>query len=285
MQRNGLLLVLVSTLGYACLPLFTKALYNIGGLEPFDILSWRFLLAVPLAWMLIAAFRMRPAISPMPKARLLILGALFSGVATFAFFALQRVNASLYTVLLYTYPAIVALMSAVLGEKLPLRAWMALGLTLVGVVLTVPDLSTGLSGDLLGVLLCLGNAASYAVYLILSARWMKGRAGPVASSWTITGSLIPLAALALVRPLSAPPVATSWLVLLGLAVISTVIPIIAMHSGVQRLGAARASIVATLEPLLVIILAVVLLGEQIAPVQLFGGALILISVLLLTLRR
>jgi drug/metabolite transporter (DMT)-like permease len=69
-----------------------------------------------------------------------------------------------------------------------------------------------------------------------------------------------------------------------MAGLSTVFPIFFLNAGIQKLGATKASITGTIEPVLTILWAVLLLGETIQSVQLVGGVLILISVILLQVR-
>jgi drug/metabolite transporter (DMT)-like permease len=63
--------------------------------------------------------------------------------------------------------------------------------------------------------------------------------------------------------------------------LSTVLPILTLFVGIAYLGASNASILSTLEPLITILLAAVLLKERVAPLQYLGGCLIVASVLLL----
>jgi drug/metabolite transporter (DMT)-like permease len=78
-----------------------------------------------------------------------------------------------------------------------------------------------------------------------------------------------------------PATATGWLAIAGIAVLSTVVAITLFFAGLDRIGPTRASTLSTIEPLCTVLLAAVVLGETIAPVQLAGGALILGAVLLL----
>jgi drug/metabolite transporter (DMT)-like permease len=209
-----------------------------------------------------------------------------------AFFGVERVPVSLYTVLIYTYPALVAVGAILFGERLSGRGWMALGLTLIGVVLTVPNLFQGFSGvDPIGVLLVLANAATYAVYILLSNRTIKGVTDlSTASAWSISGSLIFALIVVVIRALqsgstSIPPNLNVWAGFLGLVVISTVIPIFAFYAGMHRLGAPRAAIISMIEPVLTLVWAVLIRHENLQWVQLLGAAFILVSVVLLQLGR
>jgi drug/metabolite transporter (DMT)-like permease len=293
--RDGLLLIVIASAGYAMFPIFTKTLLDTKQFEPLDILILRFLLATPITW-LVMFFRnrtvsnvgegLRPSpTKPLPRIRLLGMGVIFVMTSASAFFTLQRLPASTYTVILYSYPAMVAIISWLLGERLAGRAWLALALTLAGIILTVPDFGGGL-GDLTGLLLGLSNAGFYAAYIVLSGRLLKGHTDLAgASAWSITGSFLLLVSLALVRGVAWPADLATWARLFGLAIFSTVIPIFAFYAGMQKLGAARAAILSTIEPLFTLGLAYLLLNERIEPVQLFGGALILVSVILLQTGR
>jgi drug/metabolite transporter (DMT)-like permease len=174
-------------------------------------------------------------------------------------------------------------MSALLGERLSRRAWAALGLALVGVVLTIPDLGAGFSGSSgAGVLLALVNALAVAVYFILNNRLLRGHTGLAhASAWVISGALVVMLILALGRPVNPAPDTASWLNLLALALVCTVLPVFTLTAGIQKLGASKAAIAGTFEPVLTIILAALILGESAQPGQLIGGAFILASIVLL----
>lgn len=60
---------------------------------------------------------------------------------------------------------------------------------------------------------------------------------------------------------------STWVLLLALAVVSTVMPIFCLTTGLSKLGAAKAAIVGTVEPVLTTILAMIFLGEQMQPLQ------------------
>ena len=208
---RGFLLVLLASAGYAFFPIFTRMLYADGRFGALDVLVWRFLLAAPVIW---AALNLIPQRSDakngvptqesgkvrLPVRGLLLLGGLFAVLAATALMALERLPASAYIVIIYTYPALVALLSLViLRERLPGIGWLALGLTLIGVVLTVPTLFSDLqqvdadrqSVLVAGVIFTLVNALLYALYIVLSGRLLRGQSELAkASAWGITGSAV-----------------------------------------------------------------------------------------------
>lgn len=294
-QRDGLLLILVSAAGYSFFAIFTKFVYDNSVFSPLDILVWRFIIAAPITWMAMAWMKRRQPVTnggQMPRARLIGMGLLFGVVAMVAFFAVERLPVSLYTVLIYTYPAMVAIGAVLFGERMSRRGWSALGLTLIGVVLTVPNLFQGLSGiDPLGVVLVLANAGSYALYILLSNRTLQGVTDlSMASTWSITGSFIYVLVVIIGRgtqgsPTAIPDNPSVWAGLLGLAVVSTVIPIFAFYAGMHRVGAPRAAIISMFEPVLTLLWAVTIRHESLQLVQIVGAVFILISVMLLQLQR
>jgi drug/metabolite transporter (DMT)-like permease len=88
-------------------------------------------------------------------------------------------------------------------------------------------------------------------------------------------------ATALQRPL-APALIPSeaWLGILGVGVLATFVAIVAFYAGAQRVGAAQAALISTVEPIWTITLAAILFGELLQPIQLVGGVLIIGGVLL-----
>lgn len=283
-QRSGMLLILIAAAGYACLPIFAKWAYD-AGLSPQAVVTWRFMIAAPCIWLL--ARRRGPSLEMLPVWPLLGAGLLFGLLALIAFAALERIPASLYTVLVYIYPACVTLISLLLGEKLHGWGWLALAMAFAGVVLTVPNIERGFAGgDPLGLFMGVSNAVLYAVYIVLTGRLLRGRGDMLrAGALSITGSLALLLALAPFYGLQAPADWQGWGSVLGVAILSTVIPAFTFLAGVQKLGAPRASIISTVEPVITLALAFALLGETFTPVQMLGGALILASPVLLQLRR
>jgi drug/metabolite transporter (DMT)-like permease len=303
-ERDGMLLVLASVTGYSMLPVFIKAL-QVAGLSSLDIATWRFALAVPLFWLMVRALRMPKGDRPLPRGKLLVMGILLATAAVLTFWGFERMPAGTFVVLFYTYPAMVAVLSALLGERLPPAGWGALLLTTIGIILTVPDFGQGIGSDsFVGVVLALISAFIVAVYFILSGRLLKGHTAlGAASAWTTTGALLTLLVLIPFRALQMPgsfsdhlgeiifsmpllaanhPNGTElWLKLLAIATVSTVLGSFFLTIGIQKVGAARASIVGTVEPILTLIFTRVFLGEEMLPVQLIGGSLIVASLILI----
>lgn len=286
-QRQGVILIVLAAAGYAMLPIFAKWAYA-AGLEPLDVVTWRFLFATPVIWLLARRFGSAGDAAKLPRVKLLLMGGVFGIAAMLAFFSLDRIPASTYIVLAYLYPAFVAVFSMFNGEYLSSLGWSALVITIIGVALTVPDFMTGFeNSDPIGMLLGVLNGFGYSIYIVLSNRLLRGQTAlGHASALSITGSLIVLLIVALgITGLNVPPDFQTWMVIVGVALTSSVLPIFAFYAGMQRLGAPQAAILSTIEPILVVLLSTLLLGERMLPIQIVGGALILLGAVLLQVKN
>jgi drug/metabolite transporter (DMT)-like permease len=279
----GTTLVLLSAAGYALLPIFLKIAYEEADFLPTELLMWRFLLATAITWGIVISRGEAKYVRQLTRQqiiKLLSIGVLFSMAALCAFLALDRIPATTYTVLLYSYPATVAILSMTLyREQLSILKWMAIGLTFAGCILTVGGKIEG--GDPIGIVLVLGNATLYALYLVFSAHSKIKVPAFLFSALSMCGMVIGIAPVAVLGGFSAPDSMLGWGVLLALVVFSTLVPMIAILEGMRHIGAPTAAILSTIEPVLTVILAALLLKEEITLLQYAGGALIFASVLML----
>ena len=284
-ERDGLIYLTAAVIGYSFLPIISKLILDTG-MHPLDVAMWRFIIAVPSIWLLIRVLNVPKPAQPLPRLRVVGLGFFLGIAAITVFFGLQYIPPGTYTVLFYTHPTIIALMVVLLGERLPGITWVALGLTLVGVVLTVPDLqesASGLSnGNLIGVIFALANAFAVSVYFIANERVLRGRTGLArASGYVLTGALLTILAAQLIRGEVHLPPENAIILLLALALVCTVLPVFSLINGIQKLGSPRASILSTIEPVLTLVLSMLLLDERLLPLQWIGSGLIIGSVILL----
>jgi drug/metabolite transporter (DMT)-like permease len=109
----------------------------------------------------------------------------------------------------------------------------------------------------------------------------QGSSVALSTAIIIPGALFALAPIGIAFGLQAPRLLQGWLAILGLSVISTVLSIMLVFAGTLKIGASKASILSTVEPVLTVVWAAILLGEHIEPAQYIGGVLIVTSVILL----
>lgn len=291
-EQVALFYLFLSIIGYSFLPIFGRMIYPVSDniLTPIDVAFWRFVVATPAIWLMV---RFTPSVKHAQAddrqqvGRLLALGFLYMLSAIGAFAGLLYLNASTFTALFYTYPAMVAVISLFMGVRLPLKSWVAIGLVLVGVFLTVPEFNLS-GGDtvFLGIIIGLLTALAVAVYyLFIQEVMIKSHSTVRATAWIITGNLISLVLLLPFGGLRLPPNWESVAVLVGLGTISTALPIFWVNIAVQPLGATRTALISSSQPVLTIIMAAVLLGESSTPLQWLGAGLIVLAVVILQWRK
>jgi drug/metabolite transporter (DMT)-like permease len=289
MRSSGTLMCLGSGAAFGAMAVFGKLAYGEGA-SVGTLLSVRFVFAATLFWALVlagGAAREVRALARRDVAAGLGLGACGYALQSGCYFAaLQRIDASLLSLLLYTFPAMVAAAAIALGrERIDGRRLAALGLALCGLVLVVAGAGTG-ALDPLGAALALAAAIVYSIYILVSDG-VVGRMRPqVLSALVCTGAAASLiagsAALGELRPGALTAGGWGWLACLS--VVSTVVAISLLFAGLKRVGPTTASILATIEPLVTVVLAFVVFGETLGPLQLVGGALVLCAVLVLNAR-
>jgi drug/metabolite transporter (DMT)-like permease len=289
MRSSGTLMCLGSGAAFGAMAVFGKLAYDDGATVG-TLLAARFALAAALFWALVLGSGAASEVRSLGRRDLgigLALGLCGYALQSGCFFAaLERLDASLLSLLLYTFPAIVAVAAVAIGrERMNRRRAAALGLALGGLVLVLAGAGTG-ALDPLGAALGIGAALVYSTY-ILTSEGIAGRVSPrLLSALVCTGAAVVLtAATALLGDLRPGDVTgAGWGWLACLAVVSTVGAISMFFAGLDRVGPTTASILSTVEPVVTVLLAFLVFGETLAAVQLAGGALVLAAVLALAVR-
>jgi drug/metabolite transporter (DMT)-like permease len=295
----GITLVLVSACAFGSGGLFAQPVYDTG-VGWHTLSAWRFGFGALSAWLWCLAWSERRRGLRFLNRRTLgvavALGILYTGNSGTYYAGLETVPVSLAALIVYIYPAVVAVLSLRYGRRLEgRRAWFALGLALVGVALALGGIPDDALPPITGLVLIVVSPLIYSVWIILSARLSGERketggdasdagadaaaatalmmTGTAATYW-LTGLLfgVPLA------PTEIPSAA--WPGLVGVGVVATFVAIQTFYAGARRVGAAQAALVSTIEPFYTIALAAILFGESLAPLQLAGGALIILGVLI-----
>lgn len=214
---------------------------------------------------------------------------LFAGfglVSIAAFFfvyltAIERTSVATAAILLYTAPAFVVVLSSILfGELLTRTKIGTVLLAFTGCVLVVRGYDPGsLRLNLPGVLAGLGSGFTYALYSIFgkTALWRYSPMTTLAYALGF-GTVFLGAAAAATGALAASHPPQGWLWILYLALITTLLAQWLYLVGLRQIEAGRASLVATIEPVVAAVLGFGILGERMEPLQILGGVLILTAV-------
>jgi drug/metabolite transporter (DMT)-like permease len=290
MRPSGTLLCLASGVAFGALAVFGKLAYGEGATVG-TLLSVRFLLAAALFWAVILArggARELRALRRRDVAVGLGLGACGYALQSGCYFAaLQRIDASLLSLLLYTFPAMVAIAAIALGrERVDGRRLASLAPAFGGLALVVAGAGAG-ALDPLGAALALGAAVVYRAYILVSDHVSARLRPQVLAALVCTGAAAPLTVGSLLLGELRPGALTvaGWGWLACLAGVSTVAAISLLFAGLPRVGPTTASILATVEPLVTVLLAFLAFGEVLGATQLVGGAFVLVAVLVPSVRR
>lgn len=277
----GVGLALTSAASFGVMPVLAKVAYD-DGAEPIGVLTVRFVLAAALL-LLLARVRREALPRGRSGATLVTLGAVgYVGMSLCYFFALERISAGLTALLLYFYPALVVLLGALLLRNRPRPAALAcVAVATVGTVLTIGPVQ---GGQTLGVALGLGSALVYATYILISSK-VSG-VGPFATAATVmsAGAVVMLGLAAATRP-GLPSSPTAWLALAGVALVGGVLAVTTFFAALALLGPTDTAVVSTVEPVVSIGVAALVLGERLGPVQIAGGAVVLVAVAVLARLR
>jgi drug/metabolite transporter (DMT)-like permease len=284
MPPAGALFCLASAAAFGAMGVFGKLAYDEGATVG-TLLATRFVLAAALFWLFVVCARgarhLR-ALSRRDVSIALALGAVGYGAQAGGYFAaLERLDASLLALLVYTFPVIVTVAAIALRrESASRRSALALALASTCLVLVLAGAAAG-TLDGLGTVLGLGAALVYSAY-ILSSEGVAARVGPLALTTLVcTGAAMTLTLAGFARgdldPGRVSAAGFAWLS--SLALVSTVGAVALFFAGLRRVGPTAASILSTLEPVVTVALAFVVFSESLGPAQLAGGALVLSAVL------
>jgi drug/metabolite transporter (DMT)-like permease len=285
--RFGYLYVALAAVLFATSGTAAKFLFR-SGITPYQLIQLRTTLA--FATLLIWIALKHPAllkisISDIPY--FMALGVLGIGAAQFLYlFAISKINVAAAILLHYTGPVFVALYVAVVRRQKPgMISVLAICGTLAGCYLMVGAYNLQLlTLNRIGIISGLLAAVAFATYSILSEYGMRKY-----RLWTVLLYGMLFAALmwnilhppleALLQPYAA--VQWGWILFIGIA--GTVLPFGLYFEGIKRIQPTHASITATLEPISAGVIAGIFLGDVMLPLQIVGGVIVIVSIILLQL--
>ena len=281
-SARGALWAVASATAYSLSSVVGKDLLD--SLGPASLLFWRFSIAAVVLW--IGALLWCRAGGPnpfdVPRWTMLALGVVFGLMVLTGFLALERIDVSLYIVLVYLYPVLVVVGSAWLGTRPARSTWLALALVIAGIVLTVPELFTGVGNvSAIGVGLALAQAVIFASYMIVSNRVVpQSIDGVVTAAWIVLGASLVITPVALIGGLARPHGGELVFEVAVFALIPTVVSSICFFQAMRHIVPGAVAMVQTLEVALVIVWAVVFLGEELRAIKIVGAGVVVGGVLL-----
>lgn len=290
---SGSLLVLLAAIGFSAKAVLVKLAYAYSPrLDAITIMSLRMLMSLPF-FMGVALWSHRNGEhggltrrEVMTVAGLGAMGFYLAGFLDFS--GLSYISAGLERLILFMYPTLVVILSALFFSR-PMtgRERVALLMSYLGIALVFGANARGSSPHLiLGSALVFGAALAFALYILISGRVIRRLGSARFTAYVMTSACIAtgvhFTATHSVAALDLPQ--RVYAVALIMAVFSTVIPAFLLNAGMHRIGANSTSIISSVGPVITLYLAYVLLGETLTPVQFAGTALVIMGVLIASVR-
>ena len=209
------------------------------------------------------------------------------------FVAIENLPVGIALLIEFTAPLFVALFARfVYREHVRRRIWVAVGMCLTGLALVV-ELWAGIELSTVGITAAFGGALSLTAYLLMAERERRHRD---AASLSFYGFLFAALLWAVLQPLWEFPwdvlgdevslqgnlsehTAPVWALVAFIVVIGTMVTFSLLTGSLRHISATRASIVATLEPVVATVVAWAWLGETLGTTQLVGGAVVIAGIL------
>lgn len=279
----GVILILISTLGFSIYPILGKYVFS-GGAGLSTVLFVRFTITALFFWIITI---WREGFPRLPLKIWFILwgmgGIGYSLMAGLYLTSVRYIPASLAALLLYAYPIIVTIIAVLTHqERFSRFKFFGLLLSTFGLVLVLGVAMHDINP--LGVALALGSAFVYATYIIIGNQVLKTTTPLVTITVISTSAALTYGIIGLTMSGSTWNLAwNTWLGIGGIAFFSTIIAMLTFFHGMKIIGATSASIISTLEPVMTVIFAVILLDEHLNLLQTVGGIFVVMGGILAVL--
>ncbi len=280
---RGTIMVLITAVCFGATGIAAKLAYAEGA-TPIFVLVMRFTTAAILLWIynLVSGRMGKGSITRKQLLLLFLAGGIFNFTTTMCYFnAIVYIPVSLNVMILYLYPVLINLFSAViLKERMMSRQVIALVMAFSGIVMMV--WAPGIYINWFGVLLAAFAALSNSSYvLMLGSRLIEELDSITVSTYVTTFAAVSfLITGAAANQLGLHISVGGWGAILFIALFCTVIATIALYLGVKEIGASRASIICTFEPVVAALLGILILKETLTVFQAAGAVLIIAAVVI-----
>ena len=277
-QTTGVIVSLASAMIVGWAPIFGKMAYRVG-VDPYTLAALRTMLAAAMLWVFyLVRWRQYIRIDWRNLLGCVGMGAVNGVGSLFYYTGLQRLDASLVSLLNSLYPIWVFIFLSASGHAISRLAAARLALALVGLYFV--SNAGPLRPNSLGVMLMLASAAAYGWHPVLGQWVLADVDSRTATLYVLTTMAVVVGGVRLpgspaLEPISGP----GWEAILGLALV-TALSRLTMFAGLQRLGGAQTALLGITELITTLLVAFVVLGERLSPAQWVGAAIITASVLL-----
>lgn len=269
---------------FGLIPLFTLPLMR-EGMNYESILFYRFLFATIALGIMLKITGQSYSIEKKDIPVLLLLGCFYTASAMFLFWGYDFMGAGVATALHFTYPVFVTLlMLLIFREKASWITWVAIFMAVAGVgVISVKG--SELAMDIRGLVIVLVSAVAYASYILtVNKSRVKDMNGRKLAFYVFIVSTVLFAVKAsLGGGIQRVPNGISYLNLVFLAVLPTVVSNITLVLAVREIGGTLTSVLGAMEPLTAVLIGSVVFGEPFTLQEGLGVALIIVAVTIIIL--
>lgn len=278
---RGYLFIIASAVIFGTMPLMANGIYALG-VNPITLVLLRNLLPLPIIGFL--GWRQNGSLRTPPKTVLRVgfIGLIGSCVTPLLLFAAYKTLPSgTATVFHFVYPAVVALGGLLIfREKVSFREWLAIGICVVGILLFY-DPSQPL--DLMGAVLALMSGVTNAAYILMLGAFEDRKVtGFLFHFWgSLAGSAGMLPVCLLTGGLQLPTTWAGWCLCLLFAVAVNGVAVVLFQQGTFHIGAQKAAILSTLEPITGVVLGVLVLNETLNIGTGIGTVLVVLASILI----
>lgn len=272
---------IITGIAYGLNPLFGMPLMNEGAAVE-SILFFRYAFAVIILGLILWIGKQSFKISLKQAGVLFVLGLLYTASSLFLFEAYNYIASGLATTLIFLYPVLVAIIMVFLGVIPSWPVWLAIAATFGGVLIMTQSCS-GESINPIGVLLSLGSALVYALFIVIinRSKAIANISNSVLTFYTLTvGSIVFLGKIALSDTDITAGIegSAAWLNLIGLALLPTIVSTATLAIATRNIGATKASVLGVFEPITAILVGTIMFGEPLTTNIIVGICLAIVAV-------
>ena len=272
---------IITGITYGLNPLFGMPLMNKGAAIE-SILFFRYAFAVVILGAFLWLTKQSFKITAKQAGVLLVLGLLYTSSSICLFEAYNYIASGLATTLIFLYPVLVAIIMVFLGVVPSWPEWMAISATFGG-VLVMTQGSGGEAIDPIGVLLSLGSALVYALFIVIINR---SKAIAEISNTLLTFYALTVGATVFLGMIlfSNTTITTgieggiAWLNLVGLALLPTIVSTATLAIATRNIGATKASVLGVFEPITAILVGTLMFGEPLTTNIVVGICIAIVAV-------
>lgn len=255
---------IITGITYGLNPLFGMPLMKNGAAVE-SILFFRYSIAVLILGLLLLMDKQSFRVTRKQAGILLVLGLLYTSSSMLLFQAYNYIPSGLATTLVFLYPVLVALIMVFLRVVPSWQVWLAIVATFVGVIIMTQSDSTQAINPL-GVLLSLGSALVYAIFIVIinRSKTISSISNSLLTFYALSvGAIVFLGVVLASGENLTTGIETNrdWLNLVGLAILPTIVSTASLAVATRNIGATKASVLGVFEPITAILVGTLVFGE------------------------